>query len=77
MTDGQNHNLEALGLWGDGDEIAAIEAVEEHFGVTLDTSDATNWHTVGDVFAALLRYCADNSAKRRGSEAGLRPNHLA
>jgi hypothetical protein len=45
----------SLGLWGDGDEIAAISEVEQHFGVRLDYSDAINWVTAGDVFSALKR----------------------
>lgn len=40
---------------GDGDEIAAISEVERHFGVRLDYSDAPDWVTAGDVFAALRR----------------------
>lgn len=51
----QNQPPATLGLWGDGDEIAAIEEVEERFGVKLDTSSAAGWLTVGDVFAALQR----------------------
>jgi hypothetical protein len=51
----QNQPPATLGLWGDGDEIAAIEEVEERFGVKLDTSTAASWLTVGDVFAALQR----------------------
>ena len=47
--------LAHLNLFGDGDEIAAIEAVEREFGVAIDTSDAARWLTVGDVQAALLR----------------------
>lgn len=46
--------LESLGLGGDGDEIAAIEEVEQTFGVLLDVSGAGSWRTVGDVYSALL-----------------------
>ncbi|MEO6216416.1 MAG: hypothetical protein ABIO86_10325 [Sphingomonas sp.] len=46
--------LESLGLGGDGDEISAIEEVEQAFGVLLDVSDAGSWRTVGDVYSALL-----------------------
>jgi hypothetical protein len=44
-----------VGLGGDGDEIAALQEVEEEFGVKLDYTDARDWTTVGDVYAALLR----------------------
>lgn len=44
-----------IGLGGDGDEIAALQEVEEEFGVELDYTDARNWSTVGDIYAALLR----------------------
>lgn len=44
-----------VGLAGDGDEVAAIEHVEEVFGVTLDDQDAPQWKTAGDVFASLLK----------------------
>lgn len=46
---------QSVGLGGDGDEIDAIGEVETAFGVTLDYSDAHNWSTAGDVYAALLR----------------------
>jgi hypothetical protein len=44
-----------VGLAGDGDELAAIENVEDVFGVTLDDQDAPLWLTAGDVFASLLK----------------------
>ena len=56
----QNQPPATLGLWGDGDEIAAIEEVEERFGVKLDTSTAASWLTVGDAFAALQRALPPN-----------------
>ncbi|WP_422057005.1 hypothetical protein [Sphingomonas sp.] len=43
----------SVGLWGDGDEIAAIDEVEATFGVTLDYADAPTWQTAGDVFRSL------------------------
>lgn len=61
----QNLPPATLGLWGDGDEIAAIEEVEERFGVKLDTSTAASWLTVGDVFAALQRANRRVRIKRR------------
>lgn len=51
-----NHNAPpgSLGLGGDGDEIDAIGEVEREFAVQLDYTNARQWVTVGDVFAALL-----------------------
>ena len=45
----------SVGLGGDGDEVAAIENVEEAFGVTFDDQGAPAWRTAGDVFASLLK----------------------
>jgi len=59
----QNQPPATLGLWGDGDEIAAIEEVEDQFGVKLDTSTAASWSTVGDVFAALQRALPPSEAQ--------------
>ena len=55
MAAADNLPPKSLGLGADGDEIAAIEEVERRFGVQLDTVDAAQWKTAGDVFAALLR----------------------
>ena len=54
MSDDRADELESLGLWGDGDEVAAIQRVEERFGASLDYANANEWRTVGDVFQALL-----------------------
>lgn len=43
----------SVGLGGDGDEISAIEEVEAEFNVTLDYTNAYEWATAGDVYAAL------------------------
>jgi hypothetical protein len=51
-----------VGLVGDGDDIAAIENVEEAFGVTLDDQDAPLWSTAGDVFASLLKALPPDAA---------------
>jgi hypothetical protein len=51
-----------VGLAGDGDEIAAIEYVEELFGVTLDDQDAPQWRTAGDVFSSLLKALPTDAA---------------
>lgn len=44
----------SVGLAGDGDEVAAIEAVERAFGVVLDDRDSRSWRTAGDLFESLL-----------------------
>ncbi|HVJ00294.1 MAG TPA: hypothetical protein VM657_14645 [Sphingomonas sp.] len=46
---------QSVGLGGDGDEIEAIDDVERVFGVKLDSADAQNWLTAGDVFATLQK----------------------
>ena len=51
--------IHSVGLGGDGDEIHAIEDVEEAFGVRFDASEASGWVTAGDVFRSLQR--ADNN----------------
>jgi hypothetical protein len=55
MSADRPEQLETIGLGGDGDEVAAIEAVERHFGIALDDSDAPRWRTAGDVFGSLLK----------------------
>jgi hypothetical protein len=59
----------SVGLGGDGDEVAAIEEVEQTFGVRLDDADAPAWETAGDVFASLLKALPEDHA----SEAELWP----
>ena len=54
--------LRDLSLGGDGDEIEAIKAVEQEFGVILDKDDAPKWYTVGDVYSSLQ--CALSSSQR-------------
>ena len=41
-------------MGGDGDEIEAIRAVEQAFGIMLDKADAAGWTTAADVFVSLL-----------------------
>ena len=48
-------HLPSLKLWGDGDELGALQDVEERFGVKLDYSGGDEWWTVGDVYADLLK----------------------
>jgi len=43
-----------MDLVGDGDEVAAIEAVERAFGITLNTDRSSRWVTAGDVFDSLF-----------------------
>lgn len=79
--------LETLGLGGDGDEIAAIAEVEQQFGVRLDYSNARDWWTAGDVFAALLEALPSDSRGDEGvwrrfaqaisRETGVDPNRVA
>lgn len=45
--------IHSVGLGGDGDEVAAIQDVEDAFGISLDYRDAPNWLTAGDVFASV------------------------
>jgi hypothetical protein len=52
----------SVGLVGDGDEIAAIEHVEEVFGVILDNQDGPSWRTAGDVFASLVNALPSGAA---------------
>lgn len=52
MASAENLPPHSLGLCGDGDEIDAIREVERRFAVKLDYSDACNWVTVGNVYAA-------------------------
>jgi hypothetical protein len=78
--------LHDLGLGGDGDEIEAIRAVEIKFDVRFDQSDADGWHTVGDVFASLLRRLEQHSGEEHllwadfrqllGEGAGLYPDEI-
>ena len=55
MSAPEAQRLETIGLGGDGDEVDAIQAVERHFHVCLDYSDAAHWRTAGDVFASLVK----------------------
>ncbi|NNC52990.1 MAG: hypothetical protein HKO08_08115 [Erythrobacter sp.] len=48
--------LPDLGLWGDGDEIWAIEAAFETIEMEVPVEDASQWLTVGNVWqSAVLR----------------------
>ncbi|MBL8651720.1 MAG: hypothetical protein JNL35_15115 [Sphingopyxis sp.] len=77
---------ENLGLGGDGDEISAIQDVEDEFGVRLDYSCANTWSTVGDVYTALLAQLSpeeaaqadvwDRFSKAIGRETGISPSTI-
>lgn len=43
-----------LGLVGDGDDVDLLVSVEQAFGVTFG-DEVQDWHTVGDMHAAVLR----------------------
>jgi hypothetical protein len=45
--------LSTLGLWGDGDEICAIEEAFEVLGLTVPVEDAPNWLTVANLWASV------------------------
>ena len=47
--------LKTLGLWGDGDEIFAIEDAFRAIGVELPVEDAPYWLTVGDLWKSVER----------------------
>jgi hypothetical protein len=46
--------LEHAGLWGDGDEIEAIELVEKRLNVSFRDDEAADIWTVGDLWRSLL-----------------------
>ena len=52
-ADDQSMAVQSVGLGGDGDEIEAIEDVEKAFGVKFDPTEASNWHSAGDLFSSL------------------------
>ena len=43
-----------VGLVGDGDHVAALEDVEQAFGVALEQPGGPAWQTAGDMFVSLL-----------------------
>jgi hypothetical protein len=53
--------LANLGLWGDGDEVWAIEAAFEAIGVELPVEDAARWATVGDLWTSVRRLAPDTA----------------
>lgn len=56
--------LATLGLWGDGDEIFAIEGAFEAIGVELPVDDAPTWNTVGDLWNSVQRVAPDVAERR-------------
>ena len=75
-----------VGLAGDGDEIAAVEQVEEMFGIILDKQGAPRWRTAGDLFESLLEALPPDAAsdaanwerfaKALARETGVDPHHI-
>jgi hypothetical protein len=47
--------LPTLSLWGDGDEIWAIEEAFEAVGLQVPVEDAPSWFTVGDLWTSAVR----------------------
>lgn len=50
----------SVDLGGDGDELLAIDDVEEAFGVTLDKRDVDTWRTAGDVYRSLANELSED-----------------
>lgn len=76
----------SVGFVGDGDDVAALENVEQVFGVRLDDRDAPSWRTAGDVFASLLKALPPGASDDAGTwdrfaaalalETGIDPQHI-
>ena len=47
--------LATLGLWGDGDEVSAIDEAFKRVQAELPVEDAPNWYRVGDVWTSVQR----------------------
>jgi hypothetical protein len=47
--------LRTIGLWGDGDELAAVADAERRLGFRLPIEDAPQWFTVGDVYRSIQK----------------------
>jgi hypothetical protein len=54
--------LATLGLWGDGDEIWAIEEAFAVLDIKVPVEDSPNWLTVGDLWASVLRIAPNKAA---------------
>ena len=54
--------LPTLGLWGDGDEVWAIEEAFAALELKVPVEDAPHWLTVGDLWASVLRIVPDIEA---------------
>ena len=66
MNAEKSQPLETIGLGGDGDQVDAFLALEQHFGVSMDDSDVARWTTAGDVFAALIKALPEHERQREG-----------
>ena len=48
-------SLPHLGLWGDGDEVDAINEAFRAINLKVPVKDAPNWVTVGDLWQSVTR----------------------
>jgi hypothetical protein len=53
--------LQTLGLWGDGDEIWAIEEAFAAVGLDVPVADAPHWITVGNLWDSVCRISPEKS----------------
>jgi hypothetical protein len=56
-------SLLTLGLWGDGDEIWAIEEAFAALNLKVPVEDAANWITVADLWDSVLRISPEFDAE--------------
>jgi hypothetical protein len=54
--------LPTLGLWGDGDEIWAIEGAFKALDLKVPVEEAQKWVTVGDLWESVIRLAPDVGA---------------
>ena len=57
-------SLPTLGLWGDGDEIWAIEEAFSSLNLIVPVEDAATWITVGDLWDSVLKVTPQVEADR-------------
>jgi hypothetical protein len=58
--------LSSLELWGDGDEVNAIEEAFRAIHVAVPVEDAPNWITVGDVWSSVARVAPELTNSSHG-----------
>ena len=56
--------LRTIGLWGDGDELDAVQDAERRLGFKLPVEEAPNWLTVGDIYDSVMRHNPGADARR-------------